>query len=156
MIIIPILFQVLTQKKELRTCRLAGLLHQYPRYVWSSDVAFVFLPVNSERSAQSIPSYLESTEQRLQVHQRYRLFLLLVPTVFLRFSNPPILSTWVAQMKVSKARGWFKNPSLRFSYLYHLVLEQLGADIFLLPANYPNKNTSKVIDIQTESNNGSV
>ena len=59
-------------------------------------------------------------------------------------------------MKVSKARGWFKNPSLRFSYLYHLVLEQLGADIFLLPANYPNKNTSKVIDVQTESNNGSV
>jgi len=32
----------------------------------------------------------------------------------------------------------------------------IDADIYLLPTSYSNNNTSKVIDIQTESNNGGV
>lgn len=69
-----------------------------------------------------------------RLYQRYHLLPLLAMTVPPRFltSNPPILSTWIAQMEVSKDRGWLTllYPSLRFSYLHH-PLKELEVICFL-------------------------
>jgi hypothetical protein len=65
----------------------------------------------------------------LGLYQRYHLHRLVALTISPRFltSNPPILSSWIAQMKVSKDRGWLilLYRSLRFSYLNNHLLEQL-------------------------------
>ena len=70
-----------------------------------------------------------------RLHQRYHLYPVLALAVSPRFltSNLPILPTWAAQMKVSKDRGWLTlpYPSLRFSYLHHLVPEKFEVICFL-------------------------
>ena len=132
------------------------------------DVAFAFL--NSDQHKPP-PSYLDSTETSSTISStsistlgtdRLPTIPNIQPSNYIHLSraNESIKGSWLIDPSLSIPQYFLPSPTSTGAARSNLFLGSknggIDADVFLLPTSHSNNNTSKIIDIQTESNNGSV